>query len=591
MGAGAGTHRLPPVRRGDTHGQSRTPRTGMPRMIGPYRLVGSLGEGGMGVVYKGLDPRGKVVAVKVLRDHIAHDTAARDRLRREVSTLVRVKSPNVASFLDADVDAERPYLVTSFVPGASLDSVVEDDGPFGAARLAKLGRGLADALGAIHAAGIVHRDLKPGNVLLVGEDPVLIDFGIAHVADDARLTSTGLVMGTPGYLSPEIVEGAEVGEATDWWGWAATLAFAASGRAPFGRGPMAAVLDRVTRGRADLSGVDPRLQPLLEAALSPDPSQRPSAREVLAELEVFAGGGQTGHIPLRSSKPATQVIQTAPGSAAQAARTEYIPPQPAHRQRVVRPAERPVQPAAPQTRPTPGPRIADRGAPGPRSADPRQADPALPPGRFVPPPDPRIGRPARTGTLAALAAAVTGVSAVWPTLAIVAVLIWAVAARWCDKTVTSMVLRRFTAGRRKYDGVVAALSSPWHGVVAVLATLLTVLIPAFVGACAAAAVALGSAMANGGQAYVGRPLPVAVGTLVAILVMWWGPGGVSLRRGSRSIVRAAVRGQQMTWIVCGVLVAIAVLCGLWALSNLGTTIDTWPISSDLAMPLDGIVTN
>ena len=137
-------------------------------------------------------------------------------------------------------------------------------------------------------AGVIHRDLKPANVLLLDGDPVVIDFGIAHVADDIRLTMTGLVMGTPGYLSPEVVEGAPVTEATDWWGWAATLAFAASGAPPFGRGPMDVVLDRVRRGQADLSGVDQRLVPLLRAALSPIPAERPHAHEVVQALDRYA---------------------------------------------------------------------------------------------------------------------------------------------------------------------------------------------------------------------------------------------------------------------------------------------------------------
>jgi serine/threonine protein kinase len=259
--------------------------TSLPASVGPYRLLNRLGEGGMGVVHLGLDRGGRAVAVKVLREHVAHDPDARARLAREVSTLRRVRHPLVAEVIDADVDGEQPYVVTRFVNGPSLDEVVREHGPLAPDALIRLGRGLSAALEAIHAAGIVHRDLKPGNVLLADGKPVVIDFGIAHVADDVRLTTVGLVLGTPGYLSPEVVDGQPVTTATDWWGWAATLAFAASGRPPFGRGPMDVVIDRVRRGDTDLDGVDPRLRPLLAAALAVSPDLRPHAEQVLAALE------------------------------------------------------------------------------------------------------------------------------------------------------------------------------------------------------------------------------------------------------------------------------------------------------------------
>ena len=258
--------------------------------IGPYRLIEQLGEGGMGVVHLALAESGRAVAIKVLREHIAHDPEARSRLTREVQTLARVQDARVAAVLDADTEGPRPYIVTRYVPGPALDRVVSENGPLQGEALLRLGRGLSDALHAIHAAGVIHRDLKPANVLLLDGDPVVIDFGIAHVADDIRLTMTGLVMGTPGYLSPEVVEGAPVTEATDWWGWAATLAFAASGAPPFGRGPMDVVLDRVRRGQADLSGVDPRLAPLLQAALSPRAAVRPQADEIVDALDRYAAG-------------------------------------------------------------------------------------------------------------------------------------------------------------------------------------------------------------------------------------------------------------------------------------------------------------
>ena len=258
----------------------------------------------MGVVHLALDRSGRAVALKLLRPHIAYDPDARSRLAREVDVLGRVQDPRVAAVIDADLDGDQPYVVTRYVPGPSLDEVVREHGPLAGPDLHRLGqrpgrRPARDPRGRRHPPRPQARAMS----LLLDGDPVVIDFGIAHIADDVRLTMTGLVMGTPGYLSPEVVEGAPVTEATDWWGWAATLAFAASGAPPFGRGPMDVVLSRVSRGEADLSGVDPRLAPLLYAALSPDPRQRPDADEVVEALERYAAG-----------RPATEVLPQAPAA-------------------------------------------------------------------------------------------------------------------------------------------------------------------------------------------------------------------------------------------------------------------------------------
>lgn len=568
-------------------GRERTdPRSGRERRIGPYRLLDRLGEGGMGVVHRAIGPNGGEVAIKVLRPHVAYDEKARERLRREVSSLTRVRAAGVAGVLDADTDGEQPYLVTEYVPGPPLDDVVEERGPLDPEQLATLGRGLAEALREIHAVGVVHRDLKPGNVLMVGDRPVLIDFGIAHIGDDSRLTQTGLVMGTPGYLSPEIVDGADVGPATDWWGWAATLAFAASGRAPFGKGPMPVILDRVARGQADLSGVDPRIRPLLEAALSPEPQRRPSADEVLRELDVFARGGMTGAIVARrAARPGTTPIGRsapaarpgAPGSAIDAAGG-----QPLHHKNA------PVRPQQPRTE-----RIDPRGSSAGSQVAPQVpqqwvADPsavqAAAPAR-----DPRIGQPARTWTLTCLALAVTGLSMLAPIVAWFAALAWIFAARWNDKATTAMVLRRYAAGHRKSDRAVAMALSPWHALQAALSTLLAAIIPVFLGAVTVVVVAFGSNFAGIASATYGRPLAIGAGTLVALWSAWWGVGGTATRRGSRSLVRTLAPNRQITLgVVIGLLV-MAVLCILVAAGRLDEPLSWWPYTDSTQVPGSGII--
>ncbi len=231
----------------------------------------------MGVVYLARDPEQRSVAVKVLRPAVAGDPNARRRLAREVETMRRVRSPYVAEVLDTDVTSETPYIVTRYVPGRTLDEVVTQEGPLSGARLIRVAAGLADALAAIHAAGVVHRDLKPGNVMLMNGDPVVIDFGIAQALDSTRLTMTGMFMGTPGYLSPEVIEGQNSTSFSDVHAWGATVAFAATGRPPFGTGSYETIFYRIVNGKPDLSGVPAPMAELLAAALRRDPAQRPAA--------------------------------------------------------------------------------------------------------------------------------------------------------------------------------------------------------------------------------------------------------------------------------------------------------------------------
>src|SRR5437773_1275053 len=209
---------------------------GDPQLIGPYRLRGRLGAGGMGRVYLGLSPGGRSVAVKVIRADLAQDAEFRARFRREVAVARTVSGLFTAPVIDADVEGPVPWLATAYVPGPSLADAVTEHGPLPAASVLALARGLAEALSAIHAAGVVHRDLKPANVLLAGDGPRVIDFGISRAVEASALTHIGLVVGSPGFMSPEQAEGREVGSPSDIFSLGAVLAFAATGRGPFGSG-------------------------------------------------------------------------------------------------------------------------------------------------------------------------------------------------------------------------------------------------------------------------------------------------------------------------------------------------------------------
>ena len=248
-----------------------------PEQLGPYRLVRRIGEGGMGVVYLALDTAGDRVAVKALRPGLAQEGNARRRLGREVETMQRVRSRHVAEVLDADLDGDLPYIVTRYVPGLTLDAVVGAGGPLTGQALARLACGLADGLAAVHAAGVVHRDLKPGNVMISDGEPVVIDFGIAQLPETTRLTMTGMFMGTPGYLAPEVIEGKESGSASDVHSWGATVAFAGTGRPPYGTGPYEGIFYRIMHGAPDLDTLPDPLRELVLAALSRDPAGRPTA--------------------------------------------------------------------------------------------------------------------------------------------------------------------------------------------------------------------------------------------------------------------------------------------------------------------------
>lgn len=261
-------------------------RSSDPAHIAGHRLLGRLGAGGMGVVYLARTPGGALVALKVLLAEYAEEPDFRERFRREVEVARRVDSPWAVPLVDADPDAEAPWLTTAFVPAPSLGEAVAAYGPLAEHGVRLLGARLAEALGAVHRVGLVHRDLKPGNVLIAHDGPRLIDFGIARAPQDTALTATGLVVGTPGYLSPEQAQdgGDGIGPASDVFALGCVLAFAATGRAPFGSGPVDALLYRAVHDPADLDGVPSELLAVLERCLEKDPARRPDAGELAREL-------------------------------------------------------------------------------------------------------------------------------------------------------------------------------------------------------------------------------------------------------------------------------------------------------------------
>ncbi|WP_206068617.1 WD40 repeat domain-containing serine/threonine protein kinase [Nonomuraea composti] len=259
-------------------------RPGDPQRLGGLELLGRLGEGGQGVVYLAKDHAGQHVAVKWLRPDLSGDQVSVERFLREVQVAQRVAPFCTAAVLGTGVEQDRPYIVSEFIEGPSLQRVVQEEGPRAGSVLHRLAIGTATALAAIHQAGIVHRDFKPANVIIGADGPRVIDFGIAR-ALNATSTISSMVVGTPSYMPPEQIMGHTVGPAADMFSWASAMVFAASGRAPFGSDTMPAVINRVLNQQPDLSALgEGPLRDVVVACLSKDPAQRPTAEQVIMRL-------------------------------------------------------------------------------------------------------------------------------------------------------------------------------------------------------------------------------------------------------------------------------------------------------------------
>jgi serine/threonine protein kinase len=594
------------------------------REVGGYRLLRRLGAGGMGSVHEAVDADGRHVALKLLHPHIGMDPQARRRLAREVSLLHRVRDAGVARVLDAEVEDAEAFVVTELIEGPTLEEDVAADGPFAPDELANLAHGLAEALRAIHAVGVVHRDLKPGNVMMSEHGPVVIDFGIAQVVDDARLTQTGMVTGTPGYLDPEVIAGAEPGPACDWWGWAAVLVFAATARPPFGRGPTGVVLARVATGQVDTDGLPELTARALRAALDPDPARRLDPDGVLAVLDgtwgddrltqvvgttavgtsaepaagttalagvpesaatsPFADG--TRALPTESStrtlpaESSTRTLPTAepprafPPREAAGASGPPPPTYPVGRATAWAPVEEPPTRAMP---PVPAPRDG-----GHHAVDRPYPDPYVPAGPPVDHPlehgrpgpyDPEPSRPPawalpprrRSLTVAAVGLGVGAAAASFPgVFAIVAaaLLVLTATTGWAGRSRRSARLRR---GARSGDDARMLAGLPWHLVRGVLAVLPGAVLGALLGGATWWTVGrLALTLEPGVQ----EPVALLAGALVALLVAWLTPTSRPARDGARAMidVLTPTRGFRalLVVLVLGVAAVVAVQVALGA---------------------------
>ena len=593
------------------------PSNDAPTRVGDYALLMQLGEGGMGIVHLAQGADGRRVALKVLRPQIVGDQEARGRLAREVSSLTRVRSPWIAEMIEADPWAEVPYVVTRYVPGLSLHEHVVREGPIAGSDLHWLAGCLAEGLAAVHAAGVLHRDVKPGNVLMEGRTPILIDFGLARVADDVRLTQTGWLLGTPGYLAPEILYGDEATPAADVHAWAATVAYAATGRAPYGRGPAMAIMDRTRRGQHDLTGIPISMGPMasvLAAALHPDPLERPLLSELLAWLRPLSTRPEDPPQP-----PPTTAFATAPEAdddftlplalaSELAPRTTPAspPPPPAPvTPRTVPEAEQPpasVSPLVPLPPAPTGTKVlpteigppAALAPPHPHPAPQPAGQPATQQGPLAPRPPPdalaRIERdwdrangfdpedpftpvakaplPERLRLWTAIgigAAAVGGgfAAAPWLATAVVMIAVWLLRAG--SLAASAVASRRTVRGTKWYDGLRLVSTSPWHLVRAVTGTVVLVSWSAGIG-LAAALICYAIALDTSGTMFV---FGVTLG-----IALWTGPGASRFKRPISRVLVPACR-RPLPWLfTCAGLLAVAALLGVIVLGE-GTTWVPW----------------
>jgi len=495
--------------------------------IGGYVVERQLGAGGSGQVYLVRDGEGLPAALK--RVDAQHDEVAAERLRREVRALMAIRHPAVPRVRDAELDEDETFVVFEFIEGESLAVEVADRGPLVDEELAFCAERIAGALEAAHAAGLVHRDVTPSNVMMSPDGAVLIDFGLSHRENDDRLTREGLVSGTAGYVAPEVIDGVEPGTTADRWSWAATVAYAMTGEAPFGTGNSA--IRRTLQGKwkvPDVPGAD-----VLAAALDRDLDVRPGMRDVVAALR-----GATTVLP-RQSVPATTVMENspdAPGGTAVLPIDEGWPEQGAN---------------------------ADDW----EDAELSKADAQDDFEEFVLSPSDEVVEdvelsPRRPFLVAAWAIAASAGAMLAPVAAAALITVAALVARTVFRRGEAIRQARARRGERRMDAVLHTVGVPWHIVRALVELLPSLLAAAAIGIGATTLgwwlVSSGAAASNAPDTQVwGHAIALAVGALAFIGALWWGLWSWRTREGAYRVTEALAptTGVSAAWIVVALIVA------------------------------------
>ena len=481
--------------------------------IGPYVVTDVLGRGGSGDVYKIIGPAERPAALKLVDS--SANAAARTRLSREVSALRSISHPGVPRVLDADTDGPQSYVVFDFIDGVSLANHVKANGPLKGKKLADLAETLASALGAAHAAGVIHRDVTPANVMMGSKGPALIDFGLSHRTDDPRLTREGLVSGTAGYVAPEVIDGAEPGMQADLWSWAATVAFAMTGQAPFGLGRGA--LGKTFAGEVVLPDV-PGAE-AVAAALSLDVKRRIKPEEVVAALR-----GKTVRLPTGAREAS--------------------------------------RPGAPIGTNLPVTRIFDLGD-EPKSSRKTTGKEGLP----LPPIMIK-----RTGVIAMWALAFVVFAALAPVVAFLALILLVSLGRVEHRRVVAIASMRAKRGARRGDAALATAGLPWHFLRAIVEVLPSAAIGAVAGGGLAVlgwqAVSSGKAGFTADEAHQawGHAGALSIGAIVVAIFIWRGPWSYGTRDGVRRVLAivAPTSTAARIWVTIALFgIGVAVFALVW----------------------------